>query len=36
MSKSTDKLKLLRKELGRNSILDFAKIYFPQYIDLPL
>ncbi|MCX5668917.1 MAG: phage terminase large subunit [Candidatus Omnitrophica bacterium] len=32
MRKTTNKLKLLRKELGRNSILDFAKIYFPQYM----
>ncbi len=32
MNKTTDKLKLLRKELGRKSILNFARIYFPQYM----
>lgn len=32
MSQTSDKLKLLRRELCRDSILDFAKIYFPQYV----
>lgn len=32
MAQTSDKLKLLRRELCRDSILDFAKIYFPQYM----
>lgn len=35
MSQATDKLSLLRKELGRDSVLDFARIYFPQYMTSP-
>jgi len=32
MKSTTNKLKLLRQELCRQSILDFAKLYFPQYM----
>lgn len=32
MSQAVNKLKLLRQELGRHSILDFAKFYFPNYM----
>ena len=31
MSKAANNLRLLRKELGRESILEFAKMYFPRY-----
>lgn len=31
MSKAANNLRLLRRELGRESILEFARIYFPQY-----
>jgi predicted phage terminase large subunit-like protein len=32
MKPTTNKLKLLRQELCRHSILDFAKFYFPHYM----
>ncbi len=32
MIQAANKLKLLRRELGRKSILDFAKFYFPHYM----
>jgi hypothetical protein len=31
MSKAANKLRLLRKEIGSESILEFAKRYFPHY-----
>ena len=31
MSKAVNKLKLLRREIGSESILEFAKAYFPHY-----
>ncbi len=31
MSKAANKLRLLRREIGRESILEFAKRYFPHY-----
>jgi len=32
MIQAANKLKLLRRELGRKSILDFARFYFPHYM----
>ena len=35
MSQTENNLKVLRKELGRGSILGFAKAYFPEYTKSP-
>ena len=35
LSQAADNLKLVRQELYRSSILDFAKHYFPQYTTSP-
>ena len=35
MNQAQNKLRIARREITRDSIMDFAKLYFPEYVKLP-